>query len=180
MANSPTSVDLNDPDYRTTHADLITDKTDRVPVTRVQSQQHGTQHWADWVDDNILALVEGGLVPRRLLQATTDATPTTISPVVHTMTDGAAAEVEVKAWGRVGPQDYIFRHIRSRFERDGGSITEDVDFDTGNEYSTGGTLSPDGAVDIIVSGNDLAVQVTGKAATNITWRVFVSFLEVLP
>lgn len=180
MANSPTSVDIFDPDYRTTHADLITDKIDRVPTTRAQSQQNANQHWGDWVDDNILALIEQGPVPRRLPDSTTDATPKTISPIIHTMTDGSAAEVEVKAWGRVGPQDYIFRHIRSRFERAGGSITEDVDFDTGNEYSAGGTLSPDGAVDIIVSGNDLAVQVTGKATTTITWRVFVSFLEVLP
>jgi hypothetical protein len=180
MANPTNTVDIHDPVFETTHADLITDKVDRIPTTRVQSQQHANQHWGDFVDDFILAVVAQGLAPRRLEESTTDATPTTMSPVVHTMADGSAAEVEVKAWGRVGPQDYIFRHIRSRFERAGGSITEDVDFDSGNEYSVGGTLSPDGAVDIIVSGNDLVVEVTGKAATAITWRVFVSFLEVLP
>jgi hypothetical protein len=180
MANTPTSVDIHDPNYRTTHADLITDKVDRIPTTRVQSQQHHNQHWGDWVDDNILAFIEGGLVPRRLAVTTTDATPTDMGPAILTMTDGAVAEVEIKAWGRVGPQDYIFRHIRARFERAGGSITEDVDFDSGNEYSTGGTLSPAGAVDIALDGNDVVAKVTGKAATSIDWSVFVSFLEVLP
>lgn len=176
MGNPTNSVDWMDKDFETTHAALLTLKQDEQgrESTPAGSQSDANEDWGNFQDDAILALRAQGLVWNRLEDATSDATPS--STAIHTVTDGSVLEVELKAWGKVGAQDFCFRHIRSRYERDGGSITTDNDYDSTTQYSSGGTLTTATAV-LEVVGSAVRVKVTGEAATTIAWRMHYRFLE---
>lgn len=165
-----------DKDFETTHAALLTLKQDEQgkESTPAGSQTEANEDWGNFQDDAILALRSQGLVWNRLTDATGNATPK--STAIRTVIDGDVLEVEVKVWGRVTAQDFVFRHIRSRYERSGGSITTDNDFDSTAQYSGGGTLTTATAV-LEVVGSGVNVKVTGEAATDITWRMYYRFLE---
>lgn len=175
MSNPINSVDLFDPVFLTTHLELLTEKEDAVQTTRAQSQQRANDHWGNFVDDVVKAFQAQGVVPVRRTQQTTDATPTAIG-TVKTVTDGSVVVVDCEVVGRVIPNNLVYVRIRKRFQRSGGTFLVDIDEHT-NDKSDSGTLTTADA-DVIVSGNDLVVQVTGEAATTIDWQALPRFLEV--
>jgi hypothetical protein len=176
VANPTNSVDLHDKDFETTHAALITTKQDEQgrESTPAGSQTDANEDWGNWVDDVVLALRAQGEVWNRLTDATSNATPS--SQAIRACPDAGVLDLELKAWGKVGAQDFCFRNIRRRYERDAASIIEDTDYDSGILYSSGGTLST-ATVILKIVGTGVQVEVTGEAATTISWELYYRFLE---
>lgn len=175
MANPTNSVDIYDKDFATTHALLLTEKQDKAgrEATAAQSQTVAGEKIGNFYDDNILALRDQGFLPVRYTDATGDATP---SPqAIRNVPDGGAMMVEIRGWGKKAANDMVFREIRRRYERSGATILTDTDYDSGNLYSAGGTLTT-AAIDLVLSGAEVRAQVTGEATT-ITWHLYIKFLE---
>lgn len=175
MSNPVNSVDLHDPAFLTTHLELLTKKQDFIPTTRAQSQQRPNEHWGDFVDDFIKAMQAQGLIAPRLAVQTTNAVAISAG-IVLTVIDGGAVRIDCELVGRLLPNDLVYVRIRKRFQRSGGTILVDTDELT-VDRSTGGTLTT-ATADLVVSGNDVIVQVTGEAATTIDWQALPTFLQV--
>ena len=176
MANPTNSIDLYDKDFDTTHALMLAEKQDKVGRESTPAQQNtiAGQHIGNFYDDFIKAMRDQGALPIRYTDATADATPS--AQTVKALTDGTATWIEMKAWGKVGANDMVFREIRRRYQRNGGVILVDTDYDSGNLYSAGGSLTT-AAIALNISGTSVEGEVTGEVATTIAWQLYVRFLE---
>ncbi len=102
--------------------------------------------------------------------STTDATPTpgaTVSIAVSTN-----KTINARVWGRKADGDWVLSVLESTYDR---NVAAAPTLMTGSasattSYSSAGTLTTAVAA-LVVSGNDVVVQVTGEAVTDIDWTI---------
>lgn len=103
---------------------------------------------------------------------TANATPTTIATVISALADGDQSFAEVLIFGvnQADATDTYFHRQLITYYRDGGTTTQwTVEID-GREQRRG-TFSTSVTAALTTSTNDVIVQATGVAATNIDWTV---------
>ncbi len=176
--------------FSETNQDLIQEKFNKkttdgasAPIfAALSSRSRAVAQWPNMVDDFLLAFFTaqaGAELANNLGPVgTTDATPTSIGDAITALPNGAVGWIDVKVFGKFATKDFVYKLIRGRFESDGVTLSIDIDDDPPAEYSAGGTLSTATAA-LILNGIDVEVQVTGEAATTISWianvRTFIGF-----
>lgn len=184
MSNPFPIVDITQSlaDFLAAHSDFIQQKIDKPggvvpPAGTIRNTGAG---YGNFLDDFLLGYMADFNSGRfkKTVGATTDATPTDIGKVVTT-SDGGHIHLEILGWGRVAANDWVFREFRYRAERDGGTVQTYFDETGVAQYSSGGTLSTATLVPI-VTGNDINIQVTGEAVTNISWEIMTRCAGAIP
>jgi hypothetical protein len=110
-------------------------------------------------------------------ETTANATPTNVW--THAMVDNSSIKLEVHVYcyivGTAANRAYFGK--RGMFNRDGGAPTEDLVEDIHADEVVGGWGTPP-SIDIVAGSpgaNDISVQVTGLALTNIRWVTQVEY-----
>ena len=103
---------------------------------------------------------------------TTDATQTTVDS--FTPDDGTSCFVDIMvvATESGGGNRGSTKATALVYRDGGGAVIEGTATILSEEFSDGAW-----GIDITVSGNDVRVSVTGKAATTITWKCAMQFIE---
>lgn len=110
--------------------------------------------------------------------ATTGATPTIFTGAQFTCPDLTTIDVVVTVLGKkLASADTFCQDYRGRYYRNGGSLTLIGSVIAGPNPVGTGTLAT-AAATILLSGNVVAPQVTGVAATNIDWSVTMTVQQV--
>jgi hypothetical protein len=108
---------------------------------------------------------------------TTGATPTVFAQE-YAMPDLTAADVVVTVLGvKVGSTDTFRQDYRACYNRNGSAPTLNGSIIIGANPIGSGTLSTATAT-LVVSGNNVQVQVTGVAATDIDWSMTMQVQQV--
>lgn len=123
----------------------------------------------------VQVILVAGTTPGQSLVSTTDATPTTAATFAVAL--GEAVSLDVEVFGKKASGDWVHTRIRRQYDRGGSGLTLlDDEYDVQARYSSGGTLTTADA-DIVISGNNLLVQVTGEASA-ISWTAFHTIRRV--
>lgn len=109
---------------------------------------------------------------------TANATPVAFSTAVFAMPDLTLADVVVTVCGKkVASADSFAQDYRARYTRNGTAPTIIGSVILGANPIGTGTLSTASAT-LLVSGNNVIVQVTGVAATSINWSAALQIQQV--
>ncbi len=102
---------------------------------------------------------------------TAGATPTNCATAVYAMPDLTLADVLITVTGKkAASADHYVQDFRGRYTRNGGAPVLSGAVIAGSNADASGTLSTATAT-LVISGNSIIPQVTGVAATNVTWSV---------
>lgn len=185
MSNPTNTVDITQglTAFLAAHSALLQQKIDKPGgvVPAAGTIRNNGALYGNFLDDFLLAYMADFNSGRfkKTVGATTDATPTDIGKVV-TIPDGGHIHLEVLGWGRVAANDWVFQEFQFRAERDGAAVNTYTDVPGTPRYSAPtGTLTTASLVPF-VSGNDINIQVTGEAVTNISWEIMTRCAGAIP
>jgi hypothetical protein len=180
MSNPSNIVDLTQSlaDFLTTHSALLQQKIDKPggKVPDAGTIRNTGAGWGNFIDDFLVAYMGSEGRSKKVIGATTDAVQTDIGSV-FAVPDGGQVVLEFFGWGRVGPNDFIYKRIEFRAENNAGAVQTYVDVAGTPQYSSGGTLS---TADIVLSdvGTNVNILVTGEAVTNVSWETITRCTSV--
>jgi hypothetical protein len=149
-----------------------------IPRFATLGQRAHGEIWGKFVQlfmKEVQAVLVNGTTPGQSLVSTTDATPTTIATFAIAV--GEAVSLDVEVFGKKASGDWVHTRIRRQYDRGAGGLAIlDDEYDVQARYSSGGTLTTADA-ELVISGNNLLVQVTGEAAS-ISWTAFHTIRRV--
>ncbi len=144
--------------------------TKSCTVAQIQGAPANTSSFSTDPNGKVLSFVEPTFV-------TTNATPTNCATAIYAMPDLTLADIIVTVVGKkAASADHYVRDFRGRYTRNGGAPVLSGSVIAGSNVDASGTLATATAT-LVISGNNIVPQVTGVAATNITWS---ATLQVQP
>ena len=184
MANSPTKVDLDltyaqqtavvvsDGDFADVLTTLKTDEPDNLATATAIPVAAG-QLWSNFVDDFIRATWDNLQGLKKIEVDTTNATPD-VSTVLATLSaDGDSIYISLRIQAKTASDgEVVSGKLAGLFYRTAGSV---LVMDPVKTLADVGLAGVD--IDLDISVDDIRLELTGIAATNIHWTAYIDDLK---
>lgn len=189
MANTPSNIDFAVP-LSTFLATAVSDGTwsDVVSTTKVddasnpapasQIRLYAGELWANLMDDLLIALYSLNEGAKVYSQTTADATPVDVATLATLPADGDTFSIRLLASARtdaVAGGEVLDSEIGGLYYRSSGVVL--VTNPTASISRVGLTTA---VAELVISGDDVILRVTGEAATNIGWTVRAVEVREIP
>lgn len=189
MANSPSNIDFSVP-LSTFLATAVSDGTwsDVISTTKVdeasnpapasQIRLYAGQLWGNLMDDLLLALYSLNEGAKVYSQTTPDATPVDVGTLATLPTDGDTFAIRVQVSARTDAAaggEVLDAELGGLYYRASGVVL--VTNPTASTSRVGLTTA---AAELVISGDDVVLRVTGEAATNIGWTARAVEVREIP
>lgn len=189
MANSPSNIDFSVP-LSTFLATAVSDgtwsdvistaKVDEAsnPATATAIRLYAGQLWSNLMDDLLLSLYSLNEGAKVYSQTTGDATPVDISTLATLSTDGETFAIRVQVSARTDAAaggEVLDAEIGGLFYRESGTVL--ITNPTSSISRVGLTTA---IPELVISGDDILLRVTGEAATNIGWTARAVEVREIP
>jgi hypothetical protein len=189
VANSPSNIDFSVP-LSTFLATAVSDGTwsDVISTTKVdeasnpapasQIRLYAGQLWSNLMDDLFLALYSLNEGAKVYSQTTPDATPVDVGTLATLPADGDTFAIRVQVSARTDAAaggEVLDAELGGLYYRASGVVL--VTNPTASTSRVGLTTA---AAELVISGDDVVLRVTGEAATNIGWTARAVEVREIP
>lgn len=189
MANSPSNIDFSVP-LSTFLATAVSDGTwsDVISTTKVdeagspapasQIRLYAGQLWSNLMDDLLLSLYSLNEGAKVYSQTTADATPVDVGTLATLATDGDTFAIRVQVSARTNAAaggEVLDAEVGGLYYRASGVVL--VTNPTASTSRVGLTTA---SAELVISGDDVILRVTGEAATDIGWTARAVEVREIP